>query len=163
MGRAWHCAEALVVVNLVSFLRKHHLVCRPGSPGWDPACQQTKECLCTLMGLREPQTLCVKRVQELSDAQLRCQVLGWAWPSRQVQCEISRVPFNARLAARPVLDPARRAGGPPLHWEEVCPCLGGKGEVCRGQLTLGLPGWQEGPLVGRGLLIQPLPWGKRGT
>lgn len=67
----------------------------------------------------------VKRAQELSDAQLRCQVLGWAGPSRQVQREISRVPFNARLAARPVLDPAPRAalrtplgGGVPLSWRQ---------------------------------------------
>lgn len=74
-----------------------------------------------LMGLREPR-LCVQRVRELSDAQLRCQVLGWAGPSRQVQREISRVPFNARLAARPMLDPARaaspRGGGVSLSWRQ---------------------------------------------
>lgn len=34
-------------------------------------------------------------------------------------------------------------GGPPLHWDEVFPCLGGKGEVCRGQLTA-LPRHRKG-------------------
>lgn len=85
MGRARHCARALEAVNLVSSLRKHHLVCRPRSPGWDPACQQTMECLCTLMGLGSPRrslTWC-----EACAGALRRPIktpsgrLGWAGPS----------------------------------------------------------------------------------
>lgn len=39
----------------------------------------------------------MKRARELSDAHLRCQVLGQALP--QVQLLIRHVPFNARLVA----------------------------------------------------------------
>lgn len=91
-GRPLQYAEALAEANLMSFLRKHHLVWL-GSLGWDPACQPTEGCVCTLMGLLEPGWKWKRAGHSLLDAQLR----------RQVQKQISHVLFNALLVARPSL------------------------------------------------------------
>lgn len=70
---------------------------------------------------------------------------GLGRPSRQVQLEISRVPFNARLAARPSgcreLPLTLRRRRPPAS--------GAKGMVCRGQLTGGAPWSWVGPCCGQ--------------
>lgn len=70
---------------------------------------------------------------------------GLGRPSRQVQLEISRVPFNARLAARPSgcreLPLTLRRRRPPAS--------GSKGMVCRGQLTGGAPWSWVGPCCGQ--------------
>lgn len=103
-----------------------------------------------------------QRAQELSDAQLRRQVLGWAGPSRQVQREISRVPFNARLAARPG---HRSCGeGSPLPWVRGAPLPRRQRPSVRCRLTgLSCRGGRRGPGAGAALLLSVvaglvLPW-----